>query len=169
MPSEVGSIMTPHDFLNQVVRPNVHDALTRPDNFQAISNAILTMDALVGIMAWHLRDNGDPSLANLPDDKVDAKYRDELADASPAYKALSDASASLKHGRLTRPKAPPRVMTDPKQMTEDRNTIGYMQTGVDPLGGNLVFLDLTTGRRAARDIIHDAFNALSQRVSKLPP
>src|SRR6476619_6144982 len=137
MPSEARSIMTPHDFLDQVVRPNVHDALARPDDFQAISNAILTMDALVGITAWHLRDNGDPSVANLPDDVLDMKYRDTLAGSSSAYKALSDASASLKHGRLTRPKTPPRVMTDRKQMTADRNTIDYMQAGIDPIGCNL--------------------------------
>ena len=48
------------------------------------------------------------------------------------------------------------------------NTIGYLQAGVDPLGGSLVYLDLTAGRPAARDVVKDASIFLVQLVSELP-
>src|SRR3954466_9533510 len=132
--------MTPRQFLDEVVQPDVLAALKQPHSLKAVSNAILTMDALVGIAAWYLRDKNDPSVSGYPEDKVDTKYRSELANSSSAYKALSDAAASLKQGWLTRPVPNPRVMTEPRQMTVAPNTIDYMQAGIDSLGGNLVYL-----------------------------
>jgi hypothetical protein len=154
--------MTPLEYYQQVVEPNVIDALTRPDSPQAASNAILTIDALAGITFWYLHGKGDTAATMHGCD--DSSYKADLAEQSSAFRALRDAAFSLKHGRLTRGR---REMSDAKQMTQDVNVLGYFRVG-DMLGGSLVYLDLTSGRAAARDLIAEANKFMKMLVAGLP-
>ena len=75
--------MTPRQFLDDVVRPNVFAALARPDSLQAVCNAILTMDALVGIIFSYLDAKSDPSVRHY---KSDEPYKRDLVKDSDAFR-----------------------------------------------------------------------------------
>ena len=53
-----GTILTPHEFWNEVVRPNAEDALRDPGDLRRTWAALQSMDALLGIAFWHLHDRG---------------------------------------------------------------------------------------------------------------
>ena len=44
-----------------VAHPNVDAALVDPGDIRLAANAILTLDALIGITFWFLWDRGDPA------------------------------------------------------------------------------------------------------------
>jgi len=155
--------MKPQQFLTDVVEPNAIDAMKNPQSVRAAANAILTMDALMGICFWHLHAIGDPTATKHKNN--DSAFKDELASCN-AVRVLRDAAFSLKHGKLTGPK--PRVMDDAKQMNVRANVLGFFRVG-DPLGGGLVYLDLQSGAVAARDVISEGFKFLQAYVAALPP
>jgi hypothetical protein len=142
--------MTPSEYYEEVVQPNVIDALKEPQSARAASNAILSIDALAGITFWYLHDRGDATA--IKHGKDDSPYKAKLAVQSPAFRTLRDAAFSLKHGRLMRGT---RAISDAKQMTWGANVLGFFRVG-DRLGGALFYLELTSGRVAARDVIADA-------------
>ncbi len=55
--------MNPRVFLDEVVRPNMADALDAPDSLRAIVNAVLTLDALVGVLHAHMVEIGAPGVS----------------------------------------------------------------------------------------------------------
>jgi hypothetical protein len=142
------------------VGPTFVEALENPQSVRSCTNAILTLDALMGCISWYLRDAGRLAASNYP--HGDSSYKDELAAGSDPIRALRDAAFALKHGRLTGKK--PRVMNDVSQMVVGLNLIGFFQAG-DSVGGSLVFLDLETGSIDARTVIADAGNFLKNLVA----
>jgi hypothetical protein len=153
--------MTPRMFFDEVVQPNMVDALGNPDDPRATANAILTMDALSGITFWYLHAKGDVSATKHGSN--DSAYKADLANASEAFRVLRDAAFSLKHGKLT---SGNRLMDDAGDMIVEPNVLGYFRAG-DRLGSALVYFDLSTGRVAARDIIGEAFRFLENLVEGL--
>jgi hypothetical protein len=143
--------MTPSQFLSDVCWPNVVEALEHPQSVRSCTNAILTLDALMGCLFWHLRDAGHLTASNYPDD--DSTYKDELAAENDSIRTLRDAAFALKHGRLTR--KTPRLMDDASQIVLAPNGLGSFRVG-DPIGGGLVFLDLERGAISARTVIGEA-------------
>jgi hypothetical protein len=154
--------ITPQKFLAEVVHPNVVDALSNPGNVRAATNAILALDALVGIAFWYLKDRDHSSVRSM---KRDEKLRDVLAAESENYRTLRDAAFSLKHGRLI---SSNRIVEDTAQFSTGSNMLGHFQVG-DSLGGYLVYLKLSSGALVAtRTIIGAAFAFLKDFVSDLP-
>ncbi|TXN72827.1 hypothetical protein [Methylobacterium sp. WL6] len=107
-------------FFETVVIPNIHAVEAAPDDMRLVVNAILTLDALVGILLEHLRAAGHPEVADL---KGDEGFRDRLAGRCPGYAAIRDASAALKHGALTYGKKA-RVIRMPDQIQSTENVLG---------------------------------------------
>jgi hypothetical protein len=163
--------MTPHQFLAKVVQPNMEDALRHPGDLRFACNAILCMDALMGITYWHLDDLGDPRATKYRNaQQPDSAFRGDLIASSNCAElsALRDASYTLKHGRLIST-SQKRVINSASQVAEAANGLGYFRTGTDELGGQLVYLDTTTGARlAARDVIAGAYRFLKPYVDGLP-
>ncbi|GJD57651.1 hypothetical protein [Methylobacterium dankookense] len=89
--------MHPRWFFAEVVTPNIHAVEARADDMRAVVNAVLTLDALVGLLHAHLSALGRPEIAGLSDEK----YREQLGQECPGYAALRDTAATLKHGALT--------------------------------------------------------------------
>jgi hypothetical protein len=154
--------LTPHQFLAEVVQPNVEAALKDPDNLQHACNALQSMDALMGITFWHLHSAGDQRATQHNDDSA---FKNSLAAQSDDVRALRDASFSLKHGRLTRGN---RVMDSASKVTSGINVLGFFRLG-DRLGGQLVFLELANGKTPARDVIAGAHRFLKPYVDGIPP
>ncbi len=57
--------MTPETFLYEVAQPNMAAALTDPDDIRAVVNAVLTLDALAGIIHATGVAAGDPAMCSV--------------------------------------------------------------------------------------------------------
>jgi hypothetical protein len=154
--------VTPHQFFAEVVQHNVEKSLKEPGDLRLACNAIMSLDALMGITFWHLHGHGDSRATRHRDN--DSAFKGDLAQSSKEIRALRDAAFSLKHGRLT---SGSRVMNSASQVTEGPNVLGYFQIG-DQLGGGLVFLDLVDCKTPARDVIGGAYDFLKSFVEGLP-
>ena len=103
--------MTPADFLEDVVTPNVGALCVDVGNLRFAVNAIITLDALTGIIHADLKNKG---LETGDDDA----FRDRLAVQHADYRILRDAAAALKHGYLERPKPRlPRLVKRAEEVT----------------------------------------------------
>ena len=54
--------MTPNEFHDEVAQPNMKHALRNPDDVRALVNAVLTLDALAGLVHAHGRAAGVPAM-----------------------------------------------------------------------------------------------------------
>lgn len=133
-----------------------------PESLKRACNVLQSMDALMGIAFWHLHARGDQRATRHKNSG--SAFKGDLATQSDDVRALRDASYSLKHGRLT---SGNRVMDSASQVTEGMNVLGFFRPG-DRLGGQLVFLELATGRTPARVVISRAYNFLRPFVESLP-
>lgn len=128
--------MTPEEFRDAVARPNMVAALNDPGDVRAIVNAVLSLDALAGIIHAHGKASGTAGIA---DHKTDDKYRDMLAGISHSYRVLRDAAAALKHGILDQGRKA-RLLTGPDAVQAVPNVLGLFQLG-DRLGGDVVLIE----------------------------
>jgi hypothetical protein len=160
--------MTPETFLAEVAQPNTQMALEDPDDLRATVNAILTLDALVGMFHAHGKAAGRPEIV---EHASDDGYREALAHVSPSYRVLRDAAASLKHGELTHPrrKALARLVRGPEALGSEPNTLGMFECG-DEIGGDVVVIryDPGPGYVRASNVIADTFRMLKRVVEGEP-
>lgn len=154
--------MRPSRFFEEVVTPNLQAMNDRPGDVRLVINAILTIDALVGLLHVSLRDVDHPDTAGLPDDE---DYRERLAVRCPGYAAVRDTAASLKHGVLTRQgkKRIPRVIRSPDSLQTMPAALGLLEVG-DEIHGHVAMLCLVDGTDAVR-----ADEALAATVRELRP
>lgn len=153
--------MHPHWFFQEVVVPNIRAVEAQGDDVRAVVNAVLTLDALVGILYDHLRMLGSPEVADAGSDDV---YRECLAQQCPGYSALRDAAAALKHGSLTHPRRgkPPRLIRTPDRIQTTEAVLGPFSID-DELGGHVAILCLEDGTDAVR--VDDAIAATCRMLS----
>lgn len=85
--------MTPVEFLEQMVRPNIAEFMKDKGDLRLAYNAILSVNALVAHI-HHARSE--------PTAKDDDKFRNSLAGENSNYALLRDAANAVKHVRLTR-------------------------------------------------------------------
>jgi hypothetical protein len=85
--------MTPTEFLNGIVTPNVDALGDNVGDLRLAVNTILTLDALAGIIHAHLHRQG-------LEQSKDAAFRDRIASQHLEYRILRDAAFALKHGEL---------------------------------------------------------------------
>jgi hypothetical protein len=84
--------MTPREFLDQVVRPNVAEFNLHSGSLRAAYNAVAAVDALAAHIFW--------SDAEVKKDKNDDRYRERLAKKDENFRLLRDIAKAQKHVRL---------------------------------------------------------------------
>lgn len=154
--------MTPADFLGRVARPNMMQALKRSGDVRAIVNAILTLDALAGVLYEHGKAEGVADIARY---KTDDKYRDALAEVSHSYRVLRDAAAAIKHGGLDRERAKVRLLYGPEALRLVPNGTGIFRIG-DALGSEVVVIEFDPGPGYIRasSAVADSYRMLARIV-----
>jgi hypothetical protein len=100
--------MTPAAFLKDVVTPNVDAIDEHVGDVRLAVNAILSLDALVGIIHADLHERGLET-------GDDAAFRDRLAAQHLDYGVVRDAAFALKHGELRH--KTPRLVQRAEQIT----------------------------------------------------
>ncbi len=153
--------MTPDTFLVEVAQPNMQRALEEPGNPAAIVNAILTLDALAGIIHAQVSAAGQTSIVPYEDDR----YRDELTRVSPSFQVLRDTAASIKHGELSPKRKKVRLVRGADAVKAIRNQCGLLQAG-DSIGGNVIVIEFDPGPGYVRatSIIADTYRMLRRIV-----
>lgn len=154
--------MDARGFFEGIVAPNLQAMQGQPGDTRLVVNAVLTLDALVGILHVELCINRHPDIVDTPDDE---EYRERLAARCPGYAAVRDTAASLKHGALTRQskKRIPRVVRTPDSIQTMPAALGLLEVG-DEIGGHVAMLCLVDGTDAVR-----ADEALAATVRELQP
>ena len=89
-----GRRMTPREFLDQVVRPNVADFHANYGSLRHGYNAVAVVDALAAHIFWYIR--------NAPAQGDDTAYRATLASRNHDFRLLRDIAKAQKHVRLTK-------------------------------------------------------------------
>jgi hypothetical protein len=158
--------MSPLTFLNVVVQPNVQLALQEPGNMRCAVNAVLTIDALAGMLYVDFKRRNDQVVVGL---KTDDKYRDNLAEKDESFRILRDLAAAYKHGELTHQKEQRRLVKSPDQATLVPNVIGLFQCG-DRVESSVLVVEHVNGRwRRASNMIADSFRLLKDLVDSTKP
>ena len=153
--------MRARDFLEVVVQPNMQLALEEPQDWRHAVNAVLTIDALIGVIFAECQASEALKLPEPTDDR----YRDRLAQECASYRIVRDLAASIKHGELTRGKA--RLVKRPSQVMPVTNQVGLFQTG-DRLGGSVLIIALSAGgARRASNVIAESYRMAKRLVEQL--
>lgn len=127
-------------FLDDVVQPNMQQAMEAPGDLRSVVNAVLTIDALAGVLYSAMTQIRHPAVDGL---KGDDEYRDRLAEGCYEFRVLRDLAAAYKHGELTYPKKKqPRLVRDPKNVSTVVAGAGTMQFGIDRPGAPLLYIML---------------------------
>ena len=101
--------MTPRQFFEEVAEPNARLAIAHRSDLRRVINAIMTLDALFGILHAALHNAGINSM------RRDDDWKEELAKQSDDYRLLRDAAYALKHGQLNIGNKP-RIVRRPDQL-----------------------------------------------------
>lgn len=158
--------MTPETFLYEVAQPNMAAALTDPDDIRAVVNAVLTLDALAGIIHATGVAAGDPAMCSYATDDL---YRNALADISRSFQVLRDTAASIKHGALDPKRKKVRLVRRSQALKTVTNGFGLFQFG-DRLGSDVIVIkfDPGPGYVRASDMVADSFRMLKRVVEGEP-
>lgn len=156
--------MTPAEFHDEVAQPNMQYALEHPGDVRALVNAVLTLDALAGLIHAHRLAAGDLDMARHRRDDDD---RNELAAVSRSYRVMRDTAASFKHGELTGTKA--RLVRNGGAVRTVHNQMGLFQCG-DSIGGNIAIIEFddTPGYVRASTVVADSYRMLKRIVGGEP-
>ena len=101
--------MTPRQFFDEVAEPNACSAIAARGDLRHAINAVMTLDALFGILHAALHDAGIVSR------RRDDDWKEELAGQSDDYRLLRDLAYTLKHGQLNLGNKP-RIVRCPDQL-----------------------------------------------------
>lgn len=150
--------MTPRQFLDSVCHPNVSAACGMHDDIRLAVNAILSLDAAVGILHAKLKTEG---IAVVADDR---EFRKEVAKTNPKYELLRDTAFSLKHGTLEGKIA--RLVSHHHQVAQAGVPFGSFTFGQDTFGGTTVFIEKNDGTcERASDVAMIVLRELDQLLS----
>lgn len=131
--------MTPREFLDRVVRPNVDDLTAQFGDIRRAANAIAALDALPArLFAW-CRANAPQHVAGMADDDA---YRRALRRRNRDFELVSDAAKAGKHVVLTRGKPSvdradrvgPRSIGWDEGRWDDGRWDGPEQVVIEPVG-----------------------------------
>jgi hypothetical protein len=90
--------MTPPEFLFFIARPNALAAIKSVSDVRQTVNAILALDAFVGILHANILSRG------VLIDQTEEAFRDQLAATNTSFQVLGDTAAAIKHGLVDRDK-----------------------------------------------------------------
>lgn len=91
--------MTPREFLENVVRPNVEDFDANCGSVRHAYNAVAAVDALAAHLYLWCKTNASLEIADVSDD---IQYRARLAQSSSDFRLLRDIAKAQKHAHLNR-------------------------------------------------------------------
>ena len=156
--------MTPIEFRDEVAQPNMEHALRHPGDVRALVNAVLTLDALAGLIHAHGHAAETPAMRK---HDRDDNYRNDLAAVSRSYRVLRDLAASFKHGVLKGTK--PRLVRGGEAVRSVPNGLGMFQCG-DSLGSNVAVIELDGGPGYVRasTVVADSYRMLKRIVDGQP-
>lgn len=115
--------MTPHEFLETVVRPNVDEFHTYCADMRRAHNAVSAVDALAAHLFTWAKQNGATSIASI---QTDSHFRGVLAARSSDFALLRDIAKAQKHVRLTQ--------RDPQVTSADQIVSRAIGWGEGPYG-----------------------------------
>jgi hypothetical protein len=113
--------VTPGEFLQTVVRPNVEEFNADYGNVRRAYNAVAAVDALAAHIYVWCKTNAPSEIAGLADD---THYRGRLAGCSSDFRLLRDIAKAQKHVHLDR--GQPEVTTSAQVTTR---AFGYGEGG----------------------------------------
>ena len=91
--------MTPREFLEIVVRPNVDEFKANDGSVRHAYNAVAAIDALAAHLYLWCKTNASSEIVGVLDD---AQYRARLAQSSSDFRLLRDIAKAQKHAHLDR-------------------------------------------------------------------
>jgi len=91
--------VTPREFLENVVRPNVEDFKANYGSVRHAYNAVTAVDALAAHLYEWCKTNAPSEIAGV---SHDSQYRERLAQSSSDFRLLRDIAKAQKHVHLTR-------------------------------------------------------------------
>jgi hypothetical protein len=91
--------VTPREFLENVVRPNIEDFNANYASVRHAHNAVAALDALTAHLYLWCKTNASAEIAGISDD---TEYRERLAQSSSDFRLLRDIAKAQKHVHLTR-------------------------------------------------------------------
>lgn len=91
-----GVVVTPREYLDQVMRPNLADLDAEPGNIRFALNAVHSVDALAARI--YVAAGGRDALG----DKDDTAYRERLASTHDDFRLMRDLAKAIKHVELGR-------------------------------------------------------------------
>jgi hypothetical protein len=150
--------VTPRDFLNDIVRPNLEEFQLNNSCLRHAVNAVATVDALAAyIFHGHL----EHVFAD------DSAYRDALAKQNESFASLRDIAKAQKHVRLTR--GNPRVDSAERVQVRSFGAYGEGGYGMTPYGGTSdIVVDVAPGDdRDLREILTGATAFLESEMTRL--
>jgi hypothetical protein len=100
--------MTPRQFFDEVAQRNARLAIESQGDLRLAINAIMTLDALFGILHAALYET------RIVSEPRDDQWKDKLADQNADHRLLRDAAYALKHGKLDGRKQ--RIFRRPSQL-----------------------------------------------------
>jgi hypothetical protein len=121
--------MTPREYLETVVRPNVSEFHDNHADLRLAHNAVASVDALAAHIYVWVKFNGPPAVTPFSDDTA---YRAALCKRSGEFSLLRDIAKALKHVQLTR--GAPQV-TRSDQIVTHRPAYGEGDYGMGHYGG----------------------------------
>lgn len=155
--------MTPKDFLEVMVRPNVADFKARFDDLRLAFNAVAAVDALAAqLYAW-CQQNAPAEIVGVPSD---THYRGRLAQANAEFALLRDIAKANKHVHLTQ--GTPQV-SSAGQVSQKALGWGVARWGEGRYGGRpQVVVDTNGGEaRVVENIVDRALAFLEGEMQRI--
>jgi hypothetical protein len=155
--------MTPTEFLNEVVRPNVIAFHEDFANYRHAFNAVASVDALAAHLYEWCKVNAPPEVAGVQDD---THFRGRLAVRSPVFKLLRDIAKAQKHVHLTQGKP---LVTKHDQVTVRQFGYGRGGYGQGRYGGpQQIVVDTNTGDfEYVETVVDQSLEFLEKEIQRL--
>lgn len=158
--------MTPQEFLETVVRPNMADLNADTGDIRAAFNAIASVDALAAhIYHWGISQE-PPLIEKLRRDDDD--FRERLESLNEDYRLLCDVARAFKHGRL-REKKKPRLVYSASEISPHTLMVDDMESfDRDWTEEPSVLIDRGEGKPLiARNVLERALEFLEGRMEEI--
>jgi hypothetical protein len=145
--------MTPKEFLNEVVEPNINEFHRNPSDRRRAYNAISSADAL----AAHIYEHAPGHRRGATND---TEYRHKLAEESPDLKTLFEVAKALKHVSLRwgSPEVKREEQIGARSVAFSEGPYGKGRHGGPPQ----VFIDLEQGRIYIEDMLDQSVDFLKK-------
>jgi hypothetical protein len=155
-------IMTPRQFFDEVAEPNAQLAIADRSNLRHAVNAIMTLDAVFGILHAALPQATRKREA-VPE--RDNEWKNQLAGENQDYRLLRDTAFTIKHGELTELKKPRLI----RRADQVREAQGGFQANAFSSGfqiDQIWIMGLDDSQRRANEVIERVVDFAKSKLTK---